>query len=556
MLSLSNLSKRYVDQLVLSAVTFSLQPGEKVGLAGANGSGKSTLLRIIAGEERPDSGSVMRAPDLEVGYMPQQVEASPDQRVGDLLASSRPAWLATRREFEDALASLSNVEPSDHLLETYAEALERFEHLGGYDLEHQMEAIKTGLGIGELPLDQRVASLSGGEKTRLSLGALLLSDANLLLLDEPTNHLDLPALRWLEAFVQSSPQAAIIVSHDREFLDRTVSRILFIDESTHTLTSYPGGYSDFLDARRREREVLEARYRDQEERIERVEREIRSLKNRARKTEQGTINFHYRKIAKGVARRATVQEKRLRRDLASDEHLEKPEYDKRLYLRTLVESGIDDQRLVLAAKGLTAVVDGRTLFADVDLTVRGGDRVWLSGPNGSGKTTLLEMLAGVRPGDGDVELGADVTIGYLRQEHLRSEVANEMTALEAARLAGPGEESAIRAVLDQFLFTGRDVLKEVRHLSYGERLRLELARLVIGGANVLLLDEPTNHLDLPAIERLQAALEAYAGPLVVVSHDRAFIAGLGLTTEWRIEHGEVKPLAFERASPSQLLQTV
>jgi ATPase subunit of ABC transporter with duplicated ATPase domains len=547
-LAVHGLSKRFEDGVVLAGVSFSLQAGKKVGLVGANGTGKSTLLRILAGQDRADAGSIRWEPGAIPGYMPQQVEAESDQTVGDLIASGQRAWRDAKREYEEAVSAMSGPEgASDRALDAYAVALERFEVLGGYAVEQRVEEIKSGLGIGGIALNQPVAQLSGGEKTRVSLGALLLSEATVLLLDEPTNYLDLPALLWLESFVRESPQAAIIVSHDREFLDNTVTSILEIDESSRELTVYPGAYSEFLTEKERARSVLEARYRDQVERIEKVEAEIRNLKNRARRTEQGTINFHYRKIAKGVARRATVQERRLQRSMDSEGHIERPEYDRSLYLRSLSESGIAEQRLVLSAKEISVAFGDRVIFDDLSLTIRGGDRVALIGPNGSGKTTLLEVLAGIRePGNGNIEFGTGVIVGYLRQEHLRLPVDPRHTVLDAMRKAGIGEEAAMRAILDQFLFTGQEVMKSVRSLSYGERVRLELAGLIGAGANVLMLDEPTNHLDLPAVERLQAALQAYRGPLVVSSHDRAFIDGIGVSAVWLMGDGGFRSIVGEQ----------
>jgi ATPase subunit of ABC transporter with duplicated ATPase domains len=541
------LSKRFPDGIVFTDVTFSLKAGEKVGLVGANGTGKSTLLRILAGQQRPDSGSVRWEPGAVPGYMPQQVEPDGDLTVADLIASGQQDWLEAKRDYERAVSQLSGSEGAfDRELEDYATAMERFEALGGYAVEQRVDEIKSGLGIGAIAADQPVAQLSGGEKTRVSLGALLLSGATVLLLDEPTNYLDLPALLWLERFILETPHAAIIVSHDREFLDTTVTSIMEIDEFSRKVVVYPGNYSDYLAEKARARAAQEAQYRDQVERIEKAEREIRELKNRARRTEQGTIHFHYRKIAKGVARRATVQERRLQRSIDSEEHIERPEYERRLFLRSLAGSGIAEQRMVLAAKGIAVSFGDRPIFKDLSLTVRGGDRVALLGPNGSGKTTLLEVLAGIRePVAGHVEYGSDVKVGYLKQEQLRQTVDTRQTVLDAMRSAAAGEEAAMRAILDQFLFTGQEVMKLVRSLSYGERVRFELARLVGAGANALLLDEPTNHLDLPAVERLQAAMEAYRGPLVVSSHDRAFIEGIGVSTVWLMGDGHLRIVAGE-----------
>jgi len=277
-LAVSGLSKRFADGEVLKVVTFSLQAGEKVGLVGANGSGKSTLLRILAGLERADAGSIRWHPGATPGYLPQQVETGVDLTVGDLIASEQGPWLGAGREYERAVSWLGGLEGAgDRVLDAYASALEQFEALGGYAVEQRMDEIKSGLGISGIALDRPVAQLSGGEKARVSLGARLLSGATVLLLDEPTNYIELPALMWLESFVRESPQAAIVVSHDREFADNTVTSILEIDESTHALSVYPGNYSAYLREKARFRAAHEARYRDQLERTEKVEREIPDL---------------------------------------------------------------------------------------------------------------------------------------------------------------------------------------------------------------------------------------------------------------------------------------
>jgi len=547
-LVVNRISKRYPDTVALDNVSFTLQRGEKVGLVGANGSGKSTLLRIILGQETADSGSVMWEPGATAGYMAQQLEPVASHSVADLLASSNLEWRSAKTAFEAAVARLETTsDPAS--LDAYADSLERFEHLGGYDVEQRMEEIIDGLGIRELSLERPVATLSGGEKTRVALGSLLMATPDLLLLDEPTNHLDLPALEWLEAWLSASPLAAIVVSHDRAFLDRTVTSIFALDEFTHQLGVYRGGYSDYLEARRRERESQLSRYRDQQEEIERVEAEVRALKNRARRTENSTINFAIRKVAKGTARRAIVQERRLLRQLDGEERIDKPEYDRRLVFNALDSTGIVDPKLVLSARGLVQLREGRRVLDGIDLDLRGGDRVWLSGSNGSGKTTLLEILAGAEPSAGLVQYGEDVSIGYLRQEHLRTDFPPGTSVLTWMRQSGRGEESAIRALLDQFLFTGHEVMKNVSTLSYGERLRLEIARLIHSGANALLLDEPTNHLDLPGIEQMQAALSSYQGPLVVVSHDRTFLRQLSITTEWPLRNGRVVPVANHLEKP-------
>jgi ATPase subunit of ABC transporter with duplicated ATPase domains len=543
-LTVQSVSKRFADRRVLDAVTFSLDPGEKVGLVGPNGSGKSTLLRIIAGLESPDSGTVRLGPRTTVGYLPQQLEPDGAMTVQEALGAARTEWAAARRALEMATAALADSDgDSDRVIEDYAEALERFEAAGGWAVEHEIDVIREGLGLSEIPPDQPVAELSGGQKTRVSLGSLLLLSPTVLLLDEPTNYLDVPALAWLEYFVAESEQAMLIVSHDRRFLDRTVTSILEIDPSSQRLTRYAGTYSDYLAQKERDRAAHEARYHDQQEEIARVEAEIRSLKGKAQATEHGTINFHYRKIAKGVARRAKVQERRMQRSLEGEARIERPEDSKRLFLRGLTETAIDDRRLAVAATAVGCRLGNRDILRNIDLTIRGRDRVAIIGPNGSGKTTLLRALAGCIPVSGEVRLGQGVAPGYLHQELLKRTIPDSETILSAMRNAGGREESELRGILDQFLFSGDEAYKPVRVLSYGERVRLELAKMVVAGTDMLLLDEPTSHLDLPSVERLEAALERYRGPMVVVSHDRAFLENIGVSRVYVLEDGSLRECA-------------
>ena len=304
MLKVSNLAKRFPDGLVFEKVSFVLQAGEKVGLVGPNGSGKSTLLKVLAGRLRADGGAVLLGPGDRVGYLEQYPEGDLDRTVAEALTAVNPAFDAARESLAAATAALNE---SQAALDAYGEAVDRFERLGGYEVEARAAAIAEGLGLGEIAPDRLVSSLSGGQKTRLALARLLLAEPTVLLLDEPTNYLDLPALVWLERFVAASPHAVIVVSHDRRFLDRTVGGILELDAEAQTLRRYPGNYSEYAATKGREREKQESAYEDQQERIGAFERQIGMLKGKAMQTETHTQNDFYRRLAKKVAKRAKSQ---------------------------------------------------------------------------------------------------------------------------------------------------------------------------------------------------------------------------------------------------------
>jgi ATPase subunit of ABC transporter with duplicated ATPase domains len=547
MLKVTDLSKRFPDGPVLERVSFVLNDGEKLGLVGPNGSGKSTLLRILAGRLRPSGGSVTRAPAARIGYLEQFPAADLDRTVAEALAAAQPELTAARAEMEATARAMADPARSETeraaALAAYGAAAERFEQLGGYESEHRLAIVRAGLALDELAPDRPVATLSGGQKTRLALARLLLSEPTVLLLDEPTNYLDLPALLWLERFVASSPCAAIIVSHDRRFLDRTVSGILELDPETRAIARYPGAYSAYAAAKQHEREKHAARYQDQVERIVAVQREIGALKRRAAATETSTINFAIRKVAKGTARRAKVQERRLERFLASEERLERPEEPQRLFLQDMLAAALADDRLAVAASGLRVAYGEAIVLDGVDLAVHGGDRLALVGPNGSGKSTLLKALAGrLTPRAGVVRHGEGVRAGYLPQEHHWPAGTAAQSLLQVFRAGVVMHEDEARAFLDKFLFSGDGVHRRVADLSYGERARLALACLVAGGANLLLLDEPTSHLDLLALERIEAALAAYPGPLAVASHDRHFLDAIGITGVLLLEAGRLHRL--------------
>jgi len=539
MLQVSNLSKSYGDNIILENVSFIVNVGERLGLVGPNGCGKTTLLRIVVGAERPDGGSVrFQPPGLRLGYLEQGLVHDEKDTLAHVLLpeEARLAQLEAELAQLGAALATANGEKRSELANAYDRALAELERVAVSQAgAHEARTVLAGLGLGNLPLDTRVSVLSGGQKTRLGLARLLLERAQLLLLDEPTNHLDIEALEWLEGWLQQYPGAALVVSHDRTFLDRTVNTILELDPETHTVTAYPGNYSDYVETKTREREKHWAAYKDQQERTAHVLEEVRRLSHYATNIERGTIDFATRKIAMGIARQAVVQRRRLERELERDQ-VKKPSqtWQMKLEFSDTPSSGRD----VLILEGLAAGYGGVPLFSGVSEALRAGERVALVGPNGVGKTTLLRVIGGeLEPLAGRARLGAGVKLGYLSQE--QTDLDPDSNPLDTVRQVATMGETEARTFLHCFLFSGDDVFVPVRDLSFGERARLALARLVGQGCNFLLLDEPINHLDIPSRSQFEQAMVAFEGTVLAVVHDRYFIRQFA-TGIWALRGGRLK----------------
>jgi ATP-binding cassette subfamily F protein 3 len=539
MLQVSNLSKSFGDNLIFERASFTINRGERVGLVGPNGCGKTTLLQIILGELRPDTGSTRCSPaSIRTGYLAQALEYEPGQTVGQVTKAAIAGLLETERRLESLTTRMAKAQGQEleQLLLAYDQALDACERLGAYDIEARTAAILDGLDLGELDQQAPVENLSGGEKTRLGLARLLLSNPDLLLLDEPTNHLDIAALEWLEGFLQGFDGAVLIVSHDRTFLDRTVGTILDMDPLSHTVTAYPGNYSDYVEAKERERAKHWAAYKDQQDFIAHLEGTIAAKKGYAKSIELGTIDFAPRKIAKGIARKAVIQQRRLQRILDSEERIDKPgrTWQMKLEFLDTPPSGRD----VLCLEGVAMAFEDQALFCDVNLTLRAGERIALVGPNGSGKTTLARIITGeLEPKAGRARLGAGVKVGYYAQE--QENLDPESTPYEIIRVAAPMNQTEIRSLLHYFLFSGDEVFLPAGSLSFGERARLVLARLVAQGCNFLLLDEPVNHLDIPSRSRFEQAMTAFPGTVLAIVHDRYFIERFA-TGLWAIQGGTIR----------------
>jgi ATP-binding cassette subfamily F protein 3 len=535
----SDISKTYGNETVLNSVSFVINPGDRVGLVGLNGSGKTTLLRIIVGEEQADQGSVRTSPpDLAIGYLAQAQAFNAGVTIGDVMRQAVDGLQEAEREIAALARQLSVVEADElhDLMEAYADALTRFEVAGGYTAPQRIEATLATLGLNTVDQGTPVSILSGGQKTRLGLARMLLGRPRILLLDEPTNHLDIEGLEWLEQFLTDYAGAVVIASHDRTFLDHTVDMILAFDPLTHRVRAYAGHYSAYRKAQERALERQWAAYKEQERRVAQLKNGIHALTGHARQIERGTQHFHYRKIAKGLARRAVVQRRRLERLLESEERVEKPK--PRWKMKLAFDETPDSGRDVLLLRDLALGYGGNPLFSGVNLTLRQGERVALLGANGSGKTTLLRGIAGqIEPLAGQVRLGANVRLGYYSQE--QEGLDEESNAFEEIQRVAPMGETAARSFLHYFLFSADDVFVPVSSLSFGERARLALAKLVASGCNLLLLDEPINHLDIPSREQFEQGLSAFDGTVLVVVHDRYFIDRFA-TGVWSVERGTIR----------------
>lgn len=502
-LACQNISKAYGITEILNNINFHIEAKEKLAIVGINGAGKSTLLKIIIGEEEADEGQVVIGKDISVGYLAQHQDSYYDKTIFEELLSVKQDVIELQEQIRLLEQNMKNLEGAEleAALERYTRMNHTFEQQDGYAFESQVTGILKGLGFEEADFNRPVSELSGGQKTRVSLGRLLLSRPDVILLDEPTNHLDLNSIAWLENYLKSYDGAVIIVSHDRYFLDKIVTKVVELENTKSTI--YHGNYSYYAAKREEVRLSKYRAYMNQQAEIKHQEAVITKLKQ-----------FNREKSI----RRAESREKMLDKL----ERLEKPQQvndEMRLTLTPDIESGND----VLYIEGLSKSFGQHTLFTNIGMDIKRGERVALIGNNGTGKTTILKIINQLLPKDsGKIILGAQVHIGYYDQEH--QVLHPDKTIFDELHDAYPDmTNTRIRNVLAAFLFTGDEVFKEIRDLSGGERGRVSLAKLMLSNANFLILDEPTNHLDITSKEILENALKNYTGTILYVSHDRYFI---------------------------------
>ena len=502
-LACQNISKSFGTDEIIQHASFHIEANEKTAIVGINGSGKTTLLRIIMGEISADEGEVVLAKDKTIGYLPQNPDVTGNNTIYDEVLSAKKALISMEERLRDMESKMHEYQGKE--LEDFMEGYNRLNHefdmLGGYSYQSEIVGVLKGLGFSEDEFGKRMQELSGGQKTRVCLGKLLVTKPDVILLDEPTNHLDINSIAWLETFLLNYKGAVVIVSHDRYFLDKVVSKVVELDRMK--VSVFQGNYSDYATKRAQVREAQLKQYYNQQREIKHQEEVIAKLKS-----------FNREKSIK----RAESREKMLDKI----ERLEKPtevNTDIHLHLEPRVVSGND----VLSVEHLAKAYSNQQLFSDISFEIKRGERVALLGDNGTGKTTILKIINDMIEADGGViKLGTNVNIGYYDQEH--QVLHKEKNLMEEISDAYPSlTNTEIRNVLAAFLFTGDDVFKQISDLSGGEKGRVSLAKLMLSEANFLILDEPTNHLDITSKEILEQALNSYTGTVFFVSHDRYFI---------------------------------
>lgn len=506
-LNVSNLAKSYPNKEIFSGLSFNLEKGDKAGLVGLNGAGKSTLFNILTGRLRPDDGKIFIPQDVKVGYLEQILSIDSDMTIYDYCLSVFEGLIKLEADIRDLEKKMSTEKDPDKLaaiMDEYTRKSETYHNKNGYAIESELEGTLSAMGFAKADFKKKISDLSGGQKARVELAGLLLEKPDLLLLDEPTNHLDIKAINFLETFIKNYKGTAIIISHDRYFLDATVNRMMVLENGR--LSSYAGNYTTFMAQRKKDMEVRIHQYKSQQKEIERQEEIIDRLKNLG-----------------GSKRKRGISQSRSRQKLLDKmERIEKPiELSDTMNLKFTprIQSGMD----VLKVEDLRMSFDGEEIFKNISFDIYRNERAAIIGDNGVGKTTLFKIVLGELFQDGGkVKMGESVNVGYFDQEQKSLNIEN--TIFDEIRETFPMLTNfEIRSYLAKFMFYDTDVFREISELSGGERARISLLKLMISDCNFILMDEPTNHLDIDSKEILEDAILDFEGTLLIISHDRYFL---------------------------------
>ncbi len=541
MLAVRHLCKSYGAITVLDDISFIVNSNDRIGVVGSNGVGKTTLLNILIGQESTDSGSFSFTSYTEVGYLHQTTPEFSGHTMQDLILESVGNLRQLEeqmRELESAMSTAKDDQLAG-LMDEYEQVSSRFQDRGGYELDYRIDTILEGLRISYLPRDREMQTLSGGEKARVGLAILLLRSPDLLLLDEPTNHLDFASLEWLEFYLSNYKGAILLVSHDRQFLNRTVNQIFEIDEHAHHLKKYDGNYDAYVLAKAAERATWEEDYERQQEEIKELRKRVRETARNVAHNRSPTdndktaYNFFGGRVQNTISRGVRAAEEQLRRIEANP--IPKP--PKLMQVSSSFNVELLKAEVVVRVSNLTKCWDETCILDDVNFTIASGARILLFGPNGAGKTTLLKMLIGIEmPDKGEIRILDSARIGYLPQD---PQMDLDKTVLETYRYGQVGYEGEfVGRLIGYGLFSLEDMQKKVGQLSIGQRRKLEIARLMADGPNVLLLDEPTNYISLDVLEAYEAAIVTFPGPVIAVSHDRWFMQRFG-GKMWELVNGKI-----------------
>lgn len=544
LLTVRGITKSYGAMRVLNSVHLVINAGERVGLVGSNGVGKSTLLRLLMGQEEADEGTFAFGPSIEPGYLPQSTPSFYGRTIQDLILEA----VGHLRRLEERMRALemgmseANAEQLPLLLEEYGHVSASFQDAGGYDLDYRVETVLTGLGLAYLSRARDVQTLSGGERARLGLATLLLRSPDLLLLDEPTNHLDFASMEWLESYLSDYRGGMLVVSHDRQFLNRTVNRICEVDEHTRELKAYAGNYDAYVEAKAVERQRWEEEYERQQEELRELRKRVKEAASHARRNyhtprDNDKFSKHYFEQSAQRTQAQTIRAAEVLLQRIEEDPIPKP--PEILRVTSHFQGETLQSREVLRLRNLSKSWGERPVLNGVAWCVETDTRVLLLGANGAGKSTLFKLIMGQeQPDSGEIQLAPGARIGYLPQDP--EELDPERTVLEMYRYGQVGYEGEfVGRLIGYGLFQLEDMHKRVGQLSLGQKRKLEIARLMAQQPNVLLLDEPTNYISLEVLEAFESAILHFPGPVLVISHDRWFIQRFGGLC-WELSGGTLR----------------